>query len=208
MQTSQNGINLIKKFEGVRLVAYRAHKSEENLTIGYGHYSANIKPGQVITQAQAEVYLKQDLKRFEDAVNELKLPINQNMFDALISFCYNVGENALKKSTLLKKIQAKDYIGASNEFVKWNKAGGEVLAGLTRRRLAEKDLFLKGSAKTTVKPPVKKPVVTPKTTHVVVKGETLSRISIKNKITIEQIKKLNPGIDINVITPGQKIRLK
>jgi GH24 family phage-related lysozyme (muramidase) len=208
MQTSQNGINLIKKFEGVRLVAYRAHKSEENLTIGYGHYSANIKPGQVITQAQAEVYLKQDLKRFEDAVNELKLPINQNMFDALISFCYNVGENALKKSTLLKKIQTKDYIGASNEFAKWNKAGGEVLAGLTRRRLAEKDLFLKGSAKTTVKPPVKKPVVTPKTTHVVVKGETLSGISIKNKITIEQIKKLNPGIDINVITPGQKIRLK
>jgi GH24 family phage-related lysozyme (muramidase) len=206
MKTSQNGINLIKKFEGVRLVAYRAHKSEENLTIGYGHYSANIKPGQVITQAQAEVYLKQDLKRFEDAVNELKLPINQNMFDALISFCYNVGENALKKSTLLKKIQAKDYIGASNEFVKWNKAGGEVLAGLTRRRLAEKDLFLTGTKPQAKIQPVKKQPV--KTFHVVVKGETLSGISIKNKITIEQIKKLNPGININVIKPGQKIRLK
>ena len=110
-------------------------------TIGYGH-TQGVKPDMVISQLQAERFLRQDLKRFEDAVTSLvKVPVTPNQFSALVSFAYNVGAGALYDSTLLRKLNQKDYKGAANEFLRWNKAGGKVLPGLTRRRLAEKDLF-------------------------------------------------------------------
>lgn len=139
--TSSNGIKLIKQFEGCKLTAYKCPAGV--WTIGYGH-TAGVKSGQKITQAQADTYLKSDLKKFENAVNScVKVSINQYQFDALVSFTYNCGAGALKTSTLLKKLNKKDYAGAAKEFAKWNKANGKVLDGLTKRRAAEAQLFLK-----------------------------------------------------------------
>lgn len=143
MKTSNSGINLIKKYEGCYLESYKCPAGK--WTIGYGH-TKNVKKGMIITKLQATEYLKDDLVTYEKAVNKyVKVPINQNQFDALISFAFNCGTGALKSSTLLKKLNNKDYEGAANEFKRWNKCNGKVLTGLTSRRSAEKDLFSKGS---------------------------------------------------------------
>jgi Phage-related lysozyme (muraminidase) len=141
MKISQKGVNLIKQFEGLELKAYK--DSVGVVTIGYGSTGSHVSIGQVITEAQAEALLIKDLSRFESGVTDLvKVPLTQNQFDALVSFSFNLGLGNLKSSTLLKKLNLKDYAGASKEFERWNKAGGKVLNGLTRRRLAEKELFL------------------------------------------------------------------
>jgi GH24 family phage-related lysozyme (muramidase) len=144
MNISQAGIDLIKKFEGCRLKAYKAVKSEIYYTIGYGHYGSDVKEGQVITQAEANSLLEMDLRKFVLGVNALlKVPVNQNQFDALVSFAFNCGVGALQKSTLLKYINKNDFKSAVNEFEKWVHAGGKILNGLVNRRAAEKALFLK-----------------------------------------------------------------
>lgn len=145
MRVSENGINLIKQFEGCRLTAYQ--DSVGVWTIGYGWTQAidgkPVAKGMVITQQKADDLLKQGVVQYENGVNSLvKVQLNQNQFDALVDFAYNLGVNALKGSTLLKKLNTGDYAGAANEFTKWNKAGGKELAGLMRRREAEKSLFL------------------------------------------------------------------
>ena len=133
-------LDLIKKFEGCRLKAYLCPAGV--LTIGYGH-TKGVKPNQTITQKQADELLLSDLTEFERAVKSLvTVPVNDNQLGALVSFAYNVGIGALQKSTLLKKLNAKDYQGAANEFFRWNKAGGKELKGLTLRRQAERELFL------------------------------------------------------------------
>lgn len=141
MKTSQKGIDLIKQFEGVVLKVY---KDAVGLpTIGYGHL---IKKGEVfttITQQQAEELLAKDLKQFEEGIStSVKVALTQNQFDALVSFTFNLGIGNLNSSTLLKKLNVGDIQGAADQFPRWNKAGGKTLAGLTRRRLAEKELFL------------------------------------------------------------------
>jgi len=142
-KTSQAGVNLIKSFEGCKLTAYQ--DSAGVWTIGYGHTSG-VKAGMKITEAQAEAYLKGDLVTAENAVNgKVTYRIKQNQFDALVSFTYNVGSGNFGSSTLLKKLNQGDITGAANEFDKWNKAGGKVLAGLVRRRAAEKAMFLNGT---------------------------------------------------------------
>lgn len=134
------GIQLLKNFEGCELKAYKDIVGV--WTIGYGH-TATAKPGMVISQAEAERLLKIDLADFEQNVTNLvKVPLNQNQFDALVVFSYNVGKAALKTSTLLKKLNAGDYLGAADQFLVWNKAGGKVVSGLVRRRDAERTLFL------------------------------------------------------------------
>ena len=111
-------------------------------TIGYGT-TRGVRPGQEISEAQAEALLKTDLTRFERDVNQaVRVSINDNQFAALVSFTYNVGSGALRSSTLLRKLNSRDIYGAANEFPRWNRAGGRVLAGLTRRRNAERALFL------------------------------------------------------------------
>lgn len=141
MRTSQDGINLIKKFEGCRLSAYRCPAGV--WTIGYGH-TKDVRQGQKITQTQAEEFLKEDLKIYEQAVDEcVKVPLSQNQFDALVSFCYNCGSGALRTSTLLRLLNEGNYSSAADQFLRWNKAGGKVLAGLSRRREEERALFLK-----------------------------------------------------------------
>ena len=141
MKTSNVGIELIKKYEGCVLKAYKCPSGV--WTIGYGHTNG-VKSGMQITKAQALDYLKQDLSVFEKAVtNYVKVPLNQNQFDALVSFSFNCGSGALKTSTLVKKLNSCDYNGAANEFLKWNKSNGKVLNGLAKRREEEKELFLK-----------------------------------------------------------------
>ena len=141
MKTSDVGIELIKKYEGCVLKSYKCPSGV--WTIGYGHTNG-VKSGMQITKAQALDYLKQDLSTFEKAVtNCVKVPLNQNQFDALVSFSFNCGTGALKTSTLLQKLNSSDYNGAANEFPKWNKSNGKVLNGLVKRREEEKELFLK-----------------------------------------------------------------
>lgn len=144
MKLSKNGLNLIKKFEGCRLTAYKPVSSERYYTIGYGHYSPSIHKGQHISQATAEQLLKNDTETFVSAVSKaVKVSLNQNQFDALVSFTYNLGIGNLQSSTLLKLINKKDFKGAANEFPKWVHSNGKVLNGLVKRRAAEKALFIK-----------------------------------------------------------------
>lgn len=139
-QINADGLRLLKSFEGLRLEAYQ--DSVGVWTIGYGTTSG-VRPGQVITEAQAEAFLKRDLDRFESAVEDLvTVPLNDDQFSALVSFTYNVGEGALSSSTLLRLLNGRDYRGAAEQFLRWNRAGGVELAGLTRRRRAERALFL------------------------------------------------------------------
>ncbi|ARS54313.1 lysozyme [Kushneria konosiri] len=140
MRTSQNGLDLIKASEGLELTAYR--DSVGVPTIGYGH-TLNVKMGDVITASRAESLLQSDLRRFEAAVNRMVVvEINQNQFDALVSLCFNVGNAAIKSSTLLRLLNAGDYLGAADQFPRWVYAGGVKLNGLVKRRAAERDLFL------------------------------------------------------------------
>jgi lysozyme len=141
MKTSQKGTDLIKNFEGLQLKSYK--DSVGVLTIGYGSTGQHVSPDMIITKEQAEQLLKKDLERFEKGVSDLvKVELNQSQFDALVSFSFNLGLGNLKSSTLLKKLNASDYKGAADEILRWNRAGGKVLNGLTRRRIAERDLFL------------------------------------------------------------------
>jgi lysozyme len=142
MKISKVGLELIKSFEGCRLHAY--HDVVNVLTIGYGSTGSHVKEGMTITQKEAEALLLKDLSRFEAGVDKaVTVELNQNQFDALVSFSFNLGLGNLGKSTLLKLVNQKRFHEAAGEFHKWNKAGGHVLTGLTRRREAERDLFLK-----------------------------------------------------------------
>lgn len=139
MKTSPKGIALIKEFEGLRLKAYKCPGGV--WTIGYGH-TAGVKPGMVITEAQAEEYLKADLIAFERYLNGLGLALNQNQFDALVSFIYNVGTGNFSNSTLLRKVRANPQDNSiMDEFLRWVYSKGRVLPGLQRRRLAEMKLY-------------------------------------------------------------------
>ena len=139
MKTSPKGITLIKEFEGLRLKAYKCPGGV--WTIGYGH-TAGVKPGMVITEAQAEEYLKADLIAFERYLNGLGLALNQNQFDALVSFIYNVGTGNFSNSTLLRKVRANPQDNSiMDEFLRWVYSKGRVLPGLQRRRLAEMKLY-------------------------------------------------------------------
>ena len=139
MNTSPKGIALIKEFEGLRLKAYKCPGGV--WTIGYGH-TAGVKPGMVISEAQAEEYLKADLIAFERYLNGLGLALNQNQFDALVSFIYNVGTGNFSNSTLLRKVRANPQENSiMDEFLRWVYSKGRVLPGLQRRRLAEMKLY-------------------------------------------------------------------
>ena len=143
VKTSQAGVNLIKSFEGVQLDAY--FDAVGVLTIGYGHTGPDVKINSRIDTQQAEIILKKDLAKFEEAVSRLvEISLNQAQFDALVSFTFNVGIGALEQSTLLKRLNAKEnpFEVVKEELPRWNKGdGGRVLAGLSRRRSSEVELF-------------------------------------------------------------------
>ncbi len=137
---NQKGLDLIKSFEGLRLSSY--DDGVGVWTIGYGH-TRNIRPGMTISKEQAELYLQEDLERFEKAVSRLvKVQLTDNQFSALVAFVFNIGDGAFAYSTLLKLLNEARYHAAAQQFLRWDKAQGKVLPGLTRRRGAEMRLFL------------------------------------------------------------------
>ena len=148
-KTCTPGINIIKQSESCRLKAYLCPAGK--WTIGYGHTGADVSPGMIITQARAEELLLKDLAEAERGVNLLvKSFINQNQFDALVSFAFNCGTDidtdliaeGLGDSTLLKLVNANPHdIRIAGEFARWNKSKGIVLPGLTRRRASEAKLY-------------------------------------------------------------------
>lgn len=139
MKPSQKCVDLVKKFEGCKLIAYKCPAGVN--TIGYGH-TLNVKLGTEITQQEAERLLMNDLLNVGNSVTKLTKNVTQNQFDSLVSFAYNCGVGALTYSTLLKKVNAnpKDE-NIRLQFAKWNKVGIEPNRGLTRRRLAEWQLY-------------------------------------------------------------------
>lgn len=151
MKISKQGIDMIKHFEGLVLTAYQCQAGV--WTIGYGH-TKGVTRGDKITEDKAEKLLIKDLKYFEEEVEKMlkerKLEVEQHSFDMLVSFAFNMGAGALRTSTLMKKLKAKDFIGASNEFPRWvyatNPKNGlkEKNEGLQHRRETERQIFLGG----------------------------------------------------------------
>lgn len=146
MLVSNLGIDLICDFEGKRFVAY--DDGVGIWTIGFGTTvypnGIRVRKGDTCTEAQAKVYMQNDLKKFEYTVNSaVNIPLNQNQYDALVSLTYNIGATAFSKSTLVKKLNAGDIRGAADQFDVWINAGGKRMQGLVNRRSKEKLLFLK-----------------------------------------------------------------
>lgn len=149
MQYSKEGLALTESFEGCSLVAYRDQVGV--LTIGFGH-TKGVTEGMTCTQAQAEQWLLDDVADAEAAVNRLvHIAMSQEEYDSLVDFTFNLGIGNFAGSTLLKLLNARDIAGAVEEFPKWDRAGGVEVAGLLKRRLAEKALFTLG-ADFTMKP--------------------------------------------------------
>lgn len=148
MNLGDKGKALIKEFEGCRLTAYPDPKTGgDPWTIGYGWTQPidgkKVTKGMTITQQKAEQLFEEGVKPYANTVNSLvKVPLTQNQFDALTSFVYNLGAKNFTNSTLLRKLNNKDYKGAADEFPKWISKGTPAEKGLTRRRAAERNLFL------------------------------------------------------------------
>lgn len=141
MKTSSKGIEFIKKHEGFRARAYQCPAGV--WTIGYGH-TRGVKSGDVIDKAQGERFLIQDVQTAEQEVNSHGLIINQNQFDALVSFVFNVGSGNFSRSTLLRKLKVNTNDSTiSYEFSRWKHGGGKVLPGLVKRRKEESELYFK-----------------------------------------------------------------
>lgn len=198
MKISQTGLNLIKSFEGCRLTAYKCPAGV--WTIGYGH-TAGVHQGMKISQTQADAFLIEDMKKYEAKVNKYmsKYNFNQNQYDAMVSFAYNVGS-----VDGLTAYGTRTIAQISAKFPAYNLGGGKILSGLVRRRAAEKALFDKPCAITVEKPVETKPASTVKTQTMTVstKGSNLnlrseanakSKVlaSIPNKTKIEVLDKSN-----------------
>jgi lysozyme len=135
---------LVARFEGCKLKAYKCPAGV--WTCGYGATGSDVGPGTVWTQDQAAARLDLDLSKFATAVTRIvRVPVTEGQRAALISFAFNLGSRSLQESTLMRLLNDKQYEAAADQFPRWNKAGGKVLAGLTTRRAAERELFLQGA---------------------------------------------------------------
>ena len=140
MNLGSQGIKLIQSFEKCSLSAYLPTPNDVP-TIGFGH-TRDVSMGDTCTQEEADQWFLEDIQWVEDCVNKaVTASINQNEFDALCSLCFNIGCSAFGKSTLVKELNLANYEGAAERFQDWNKQNHQVLAGLTKRREAEKELF-------------------------------------------------------------------
>lgn len=168
MKTSDAGLNIIKKWEGLRLSAYADPAAGgEPYTIGYGHtYRAGppkVTPGMRISTAEAVSILKDDLKKFEDSVTALlKRTPTQAQFDAMVSLTYNIGPENFRKSTVLRKFNEGDFKGAAEAFMLFIKANGKTMKGLVNRRSEERELFLVGSGTISSVVATSEPEIAPK----------------------------------------------
>jgi lysozyme len=142
MKINDKGKALVKRFEGLRLDAYRCPAGVA--TIGYGSTGPHVRMGMTITPGEADRLLDKDLARFEVGVKAMVtgIPTNPDQFSAMVSLAFNIGLGAFATSTVLKRHKLGNKIGAANAFLMWNKAGGQVLKGLMRRREAERELYL------------------------------------------------------------------
>ena len=139
MRCSQEGLELIKKFEGCKLKSYKC--SAGVWTIGYGH-TEDVKEGDIVSPQEADKLLRADVFKFERYVeDEVKVKLEQNQFDALVAWTFNLGVGNLRSSTMLKELNNADYTSVPFEMKRWNKAAGKTLDGLVRRRQAESLLF-------------------------------------------------------------------
>ena len=139
MNISEEGKSLIKKFEGCKLEAY--YDAVDVLTIAYGR-TKNVQAGDTCTQEQADAWLEHELEEYGGYVNDaVKVPLNQNQFDALVAWTYNLGPTNLNNSTMIRVLNENKLDEVPTQMRRWNKAGGKVLPGLERRRLAESLLF-------------------------------------------------------------------
>jgi lysozyme len=140
VKISDKGLDLIKSFESLRLEAYMPTPNDVP-TIGYGH-TKGVQMGDTCTEQDATDWLRDDCAEAENCINKaVRVPITQNEFDALVSLVFNIGCPAFSGSTLLKLLNNHDFDGASLQFTRWNKQDGQAVAGLTRRREAERVLF-------------------------------------------------------------------
>jgi len=140
LKYSDRGLKMTARFEGCRLKAYKDQVGV--LTIGYGH-TLGVVEGMECTMAQALAWLEQDIARVETQLNrDLKIQVDQDEFDALVDFAFNLGLHALEHSTLWAKLNKGDFAGAAAEFPRWSHAGGKEVEGLLKRRLEEQALFL------------------------------------------------------------------
>ena len=139
MNISKEGLSLIKKFVGCELEAYLCPAGV--WTIGYGH-TKDVKEGDKINKEEADYLLQEEMIEYESYINDfVEVPLNQNQFDALCSWVYNLGPTNLKNSTMLRVLNEEKYADVPQEIKRWNKAGGEVLDGLIKRREAEAKMF-------------------------------------------------------------------
>ena len=141
MNISEAGIEAIKEYEGLRLYSY--YDSGGVLTIGYGHTGSDVFDGQAITEEEADAWLRLDIAEAEDAIESyVDVDLDQNEYDALVSFIFNVGVGAFRNSTLLRLLNAGSKEGAARQFARWVHDNGEVVAGLVNRRAKERDMFM------------------------------------------------------------------
>lgn len=202
MRISKTGIELIKKYEGCRLTAYKCPAGV--WTIGYGH-TAGVKQGMTITQAQADAFLVADLVKYERKVNkyQAKYNFNQAQFDSLVSFAYNVGSiDGLTKNGTRSIAQISEKIPA------YNKGGGRVLSGLVRRRAEEKALFNTKTSEKLDNISTSNSNTNSRITYKVVKGDNLTKIAKKFGTTINKLKTLNNIKNANLIYVGQILIIK
>lgn len=143
MKISNSGLNLIKKFEGCKLVAYKPVPTEKYWTIGYGHYGSDVTKGMVITQNRAEELLKRDITPIERTLNSLCINFTQNAFDSLVSWIYNLGMTNFNSSTMKRYILSKKSdVEITDQMIKWHNSNGKPLLGLKKRRVAEANMWL------------------------------------------------------------------
>lgn len=136
------GLAFIAHYEGTRTTAYRDSVGVATICTGHTKY---VRMGDRRTLGECEKFLREDTTEAGAAVSRLvRVPMTQDQYDALVSFTFNLGTGNLERSTLLRKLNSGDCQGAAREFARWDRAGGEVLAGLTKRRAAEAQLFKKG----------------------------------------------------------------
>ena len=139
MKCNDKGLAIIRKWESLRLKAYKCSAGVN--TIGWGH-TKGVKNNDVCTIEQANEYLKNDVEEVETQINNINLQLTDNEYSALVSFIFNIGIGNFNKSTMLRLLKQNKKIEASNEFQKWNKCKGAILNGLTNRRRDERNLFL------------------------------------------------------------------
>ena len=204
MKVSENGVDLITKWEGFRSKAYLDVAGV--WTIGYGH-TKGVQNGDTITKTQAKKWLTSEIERHVAKIFDyVKVDLTQGQFDALASFHYNLGANILKGTTLLTYINQQNWKAVAEEMKKFNRAGGRVVKGLVNRRNEEAQYFLDHSPKPTTSKNQSSTKKTP--TYTVKKGDTLSKIAKDQHTTVDTLLKLNTDIkDKNKIEVGQKINL-